>query len=205
MTFLFSVVIALPSSPALRDLVTNSTIGSHLIANTAFLEGKINQVFGGALKETLTYLTIEPSSNESVDLKFKVANPVVDESAEQGMLRLVNLERMDRGLKPLEFDESLRDLARDYSADMFRRGYFSHYTPDNPSLSPFDRMENAGIIFLSAGENLALAPTTTYAMQGLMNSPGHKANILSEDFGKIGIGVMDGGIYGKMFTQEFTN
>jgi len=42
-------------------------------------------------------------------------------------------------------------------------------------------------------------------MQGLMNSPGHRANILNPNFHKIGIGVIDGGIYGKMYTQEFTN
>jgi uncharacterized protein YkwD len=205
LSFLFSVIIALPSSPVLKDLVSTSKVGSHLIANTAVVEGKINDVFGGALKETLTYLTIEPESNESIDLRFTVANPTVDTQAEQAMLRLVNEERTMRGLPPLTADRKLRDLARDYAADMFRRGYFSHYTPDTPPLSPFDRMETAGITFLAAGENLALAPTTTLAMQGLMNSPGHRANILSPEFGHIGIGVMDGGIYGKMFTQEFTN
>lgn len=205
LSFLFSVVIALPSSPVLKELVSGSRVGSHLIANTAVVEGKINEVFGGALKDTLTYLTIEPESNESIDLRFKVQNPTTDAQAEQEMFTLVNKEREKKGLKQLVFDTRLRDLARDYSADMFRRGYFSHYTPDAEPLSPFDRMENAGIPFLAAGENLALAPTTTLAMQGLMNSPGHRANMLSKDFGRIGIGVMDGGIYGKMYTQEFTN
>lgn len=205
LSFLFSVVIALPSSPALKELVSASPVGSALIANTAGIEGKINEVFGGALKDSLTYLTIEPESNELVRLGFQVQNPTVDAVAEQEMLQLVNEERVSAGLKPLVWDTALRDLARDYSADMFRRGYFSHYTPDELPLSPFDRMENAGIPFLAAGENLALAPTTTFAMQGLMNSPGHRANILSKNFKKIGIGVMDGGIYGKMYTQEFTN
>jgi uncharacterized protein YkwD len=205
LSFLFSVVIALPSSPVLKELVSGSAVGSHLIANTAIVEGKINEVFGGALKDTLTYLTIEPESNESVNLHFHVENPVADAQAEQEMLKLVNKERVSRGIPAVTVTTPLRDLARDYSADMFRRGYFSHYTPDDPSLSPFDRMQGAGIPFLTAGENLALAPTTTLAMQGLMNSPGHRANILSPDFKHVGIGVMDGGIYGKMFTQEFTN
>ena len=83
------------------------------------------------------------------------------------------------------------------------QGYFSHYNPEGES--PFDRMEKAEINYLAAGENLALAPTVTLSHQGLMNSPGHKANILSPDYGKIGIGVIDGGIYGKMFVQEFTD
>jgi uncharacterized protein YkwD len=86
---------------------------------------------------------------------------------------------------------------------MLQGGFFSHY--DKEGRSPFDRMDDARIAYLSAGENLALAPNTDLAMQGLMNSPGHRANILSKNFGHVGIGVMDGGIYGKMFVQEFTN
>ena len=57
----------------------------------------------------------------------------------------------------------------------------------------------------AAGENLALAPTTEFAHEGLMNSPGHRANILNGQFRRVGIGVLDGGIYGKMFVQEFTD
>jgi uncharacterized protein YkwD len=86
---------------------------------------------------------------------------------------------------------------------MFKTGYFSHYTPEG--LSPFDRMTEADIIFTYAGENLALAPSEALAMKGLMQSPGHKANILSNNFHRVGIGVLDGGIYGEMFCQEFTD
>jgi uncharacterized protein YkwD len=70
---------------------------------------------------------------------------------------------------------------------------------------PFARMEDAGIKFLVAGENLALAPNVDLAHEGLMNSPGHRANILTAEFGKVGIGCIDGGQYGKMFSQEFTD
>ena len=86
---------------------------------------------------------------------------------------------------------------------MLARGYFSHYTPEG--LSPFDRMNQAHISFTYAGENLAFSANVQLAMQGLMNSPGHKANILSSHYHKIGIGVIDAGIYGEMFDQEFTD
>ena len=66
-------------------------------------------------------------------------------------------------------------------------------------------MEKAGISYQAAGENLAYAPNVDVAHTGLMNSEGHRANILSADFGKVGIGVIDGGVYGKMFVQEFTD
>jgi uncharacterized protein YkwD len=203
LSFIFTVLVSLPASPLIKSMVTKSAIGSKLVANTSFFENKLNEVFGGALSETLNFLTVQPQSEDSVKLNFNIQNGTVDPQAEQEMFKMVNTERARAGLSLLAFDDSLRDVARSHSRDMFERGYFSHYTPDG--LSPFDRMDDAGIEYTFAGENLALAPSTELAMQGLMNSPGHRKNILSPNFGKVGIGVIDGGIYGKMYSQEFTN
>lgn len=203
MSFILSVVVSLPSSPLIKSLVTDSKISSRLIANTSFFEKRLNDIFGGALSETLNFLTVQPQSKDSVKLNYKVDDGREDSKAEQEMFRLVNVEREKAGVAPLIFDDSLRDVARLHSRDMFEKGYFSHYTPDG--LSPFDRMDSSNIEYSFAGENLALAPSTDLAMQGLMNSPGHRKNILSPNFGKIGIGVIDGGIYGKMYSQEFTD
>jgi uncharacterized protein YkwD len=66
-------------------------------------------------------------------------------------------------------------------------------------------MREGGVRFLAAGENLALAPSLQVAHNGLMNSPGHRRNILDHQFGRVGIGIMDGGIRGLMVTQNFRN
>jgi uncharacterized protein YkwD len=66
-------------------------------------------------------------------------------------------------------------------------------------------MLESNVRFLTAGENLALAQTVTVAHTGLMNSPGHRANILRPQFGRVGIGIMDGGMRGLMVSQEFRN
>lgn len=203
LSFLLSVIMTFPSSPVIKQAVTNSVIGTHLIANTAIFEKHLDGIFGGALNETLNFLTVEPKSNETVKLQFTVKDGTVDPEAEQEMLTLVNKERAKEGLPPVVFDEALAQVARAHSQDMFERGYFSHYTPEGKS--PFDRMEEANITYQFAGENLALAPTTPLAMQGLMNSPGHRANILNPNFGRLGIGVINGGIYGLMYSQEFRN
>lgn len=203
LSFLLTVVISLPSSPYLKQVVTKSTIGSRLITHAASAEKTLNNVFGGALHETLNFLTIEPQSGETLKLNFTVVDPIVDPDSEQEMLAQVNMERRKAGLSAVVVDSNLRTLARAYARDMLQGGYFSHYNALGQS--PFERMDAAGITYISAGENLALAPTVDLAMQGLMNSPGHKANILSPSFGHIGVGVMDGGIYGKMFVQEFTD
>jgi uncharacterized protein YkwD len=203
LSFLLSIIVTFPSSPPIKQAVTNSVIGIKLLENTSFFESHLNDIFGGALNETLNFLTIEPKSTETVKLHFTLTDGITDGKAEQEMFQLVNKERMNQGLDPLSFDTQLSDVARKHSNDMLVRGYFSHYTPEGKS--PFERMDAANIAYEYAGENLALAPSTSLAMQGLMNSPGHRANILSPNFHKIGIGTIDGGIYGKMYSQEFTD
>lgn len=203
-SFILTMIITLPLSPVIKRPVSSSKIAKILTSNTQTLSATINSVFGGAVNETLSFLTVEPQSNQSVNLNFRTNDFKIDLASESEMLNMINKERISRGIKPLSLgSQALIAVARSHCKDMFVRGYFSHYTPEN--LSPFDRMINAGINFTAAGENLALAPSVDLSMRGLMQSPGHRANILSTDFGRIGIGVIDGGIYGEMFCQEFTD
>ena len=201
---LFLVLIAtFPVQPNLKKSVLDSKIGSQILKNAYSLEQPVKNVFGGITNDSLTFLTIKPKSSENVNLGFQTNNFSIDEQSEKDMFNLVNKERQSRGIKILTFDISLRKIAREHSEDMFQRGYFSHYSPEG--LTVADRALKAGIDFLVIGENLAYAPTLESAFKGLMNSPGHRENILSTDYKKIGIGVIDGEVYGKMFTQVFSN
>lgn len=120
---------------------------------------------------------------------------------EQQMIDLVNKARSDAGLSPLAVDMELSKVARLKSQDMVDKNYFSH---DSPTYgSPFDMMKQFGIQYRTAGENIACNQDVAGAHQALMNSEGHRANILSKDFTHIGIGIADGGPCGKMFTQQF--
>lgn len=197
------LVATFPIQPSIKKGVVDSKLGSMILANAYQLEEPVKNVFGGVSDETLTFLTVETDANKKVDLGFKTDKFATDSADERVMVELVNKERADKGLKPLKFDSKLQDIARAYGADMLKRGYFSHYSPEGKTVA--DRVEVAGIDYLVVGENLAYAPSLELAHKGLMNSPGHRANILSVDYNKIGVGVLDGGIYGKIFTQVFSN
>lgn len=201
--FILSAVIALPLSPSLKSHTLDSVIGSELISKTSSVERSLNNIFGTTIQDSLSFLTVKTGSTQNIDLNFHTSNYKTDSASENQMLLLINKERDSRGLTPLTRNEKLQLLARKHSRDMLKRGYFSHINPNDQD--PFDRMHTEGIYYRSAGENLAYAPNTKIAHVGLMNSPGHKANILNTDFNQVGIGVIDAGIYGKMFTQEFTN
>ena len=120
---------------------------------------------------------------------------------EQQMVNLVNQERVKQGFKPLEVDMRLVKAARLKSQDMIDKNYTSHISPTYGS--PFDMMKSMGITYKTAGENIAGAGTVDRAHTNLMNSAGHRANILSPNYTKVGIGIIQGGPYGLMITQMF--
>ncbi|MEK8131281.1 CAP domain-containing protein [Paenibacillus filicis] len=120
---------------------------------------------------------------------------------ERQMVGLVNQARAAAGLAPLEVDADLPKVARLKSQDMAGKSYFSHESPTYGS--PFDMMKQFGISYRTAGENIACSPSVNAAHQQLMDSPAHRANILSKEFTHIGIGIVAEGQCGKIFTQQF--
>ncbi len=200
---LASLLMAAPLPEAARESARQSVFADRLTSYTNRFEDQRAPVFDEAIQQTLNRLTIKPESNERVDLGFKVEAVRPRPDLEAQMLELVNEERAAAGLNRLAPDPELTKVARAHSADMFARGYFAHVSPDG--LDPFERMTRAGVTFRTAGENLALAPTVRVAHTGLMNSPGHRANILQPAFGRLGLGIMDGGYRGIMVSQEFRN
>jgi uncharacterized protein YkwD/uncharacterized membrane protein required for colicin V production len=182
--------------------VEQSHIAISLTRKPAWLPDKISSLLNDP-RFNAGSITIHPKTKELIKLPFKTNDLRVRKDLEIRMLHLINRERKKEGLKELIFDEELARVARSHSKDMFNRGYFSHYTPEG--LSPFDRIRKEKIRFLIAGENLALAQNLELAHRGLMESPGHRANILHKAFGRVGIGIQDGGIYGIMVTQNFRN
>lgn len=198
---LSALLLSLPLKDSITEETRISRLAGPLAMQSEWANKKLAPVFDEAVRQTMNSLTVEPASDEFVSLRFTYSGARPRPSLEEAMLKMVNKERTERGLKPLAADPELTTVARAHSQDMFIRGYFAHKNPDNKG--PFDRMKAAGIRFSAAGENLALAQTLEIAHQNLMNSPGHRANILSPDFGRLGIGVMDGGFYGLMISQEF--
>lgn len=196
-----ALLLALPIKGSVTRETRESTWATTLAMQSEWANKKLAPVFDEAVRHTMNSLTVEPSSNKKVPLGFTVDKPEIRPFLEIKMLELVNRERAKEGLPPLKADPEMTRVARAHSRDMFARGYFAHNTPEGKT--PFDRMRAANVRFIAAGENLALAQTLEIAHTNLMNSPGHRANILHPSFGRLGIGVLDGGFYGLMISQEF--
>jgi|DewCreStandDraft_1066081.scaffolds.fasta_scaffold00173_68 uncharacterized protein YkwD len=196
-----------PLIPELRETILSSQLGAPIVRQAERAAPAVERFLGQAAEDTLMFFTVprrERSPTDAVRLGFPPNLPLSpDPAAEERMLELINQERARHGLPPLVMDPLLREVARRHSEEMFRLSYFSHSSPVTGS--PADRLNAAGVRYTVAGENLAYAPAVQVAHDGLMNSPDHRKNILSPDFSRVGIGVIQAGIYGKMFTQEFAN
>ncbi len=114
---------------------------------------------------------------------------------------LTNVERVNAGVAPLTWHDPTSQVAYDHSVDMDMRAFFDHQNPDGQM--PWDRLSLAGITWSAAGENIARGqPDPVSVMTAWMNSAGHRANILSPSFTRLGVGVHDAA-GGPWWTQVF--
>lgn len=197
------ILLLVPFTNGLSKETRESRVARKLIAKVSWMDDSLSPVFREVLNHTEPTKDNKTGGEEVIKLPFKVTDATERPDLEAEMLVLINKERKEHGLHSLKADPKLAVVARKHSADMFARSYFSHYTPEGAD--PYARMIKGKIIFLTAGENIALAQTLPLAHTGLMNSPGHRANILNPAYGRVGIGILDGGLYGLMITQNFRN
>lgn len=109
-------------------------------------------------------------------------------AAEQSVWKLLNADRAHAHLPPLAWDGELAAVARGHSADMQAHGFFGHVSPTTGSAA--DCTRKAGVDAMLILENVARAFSAGEAERGLMNSPGHRANILNREATRVGVGVV---------------
>ncbi|HZP95337.1 MAG TPA: CvpA family protein [Candidatus Limnocylindria bacterium] len=198
-----SALVVSPVSTDLKAAVEQSRIARALIERVAQVQPRL-AALSGQLGDNVPLFVTKLGADDTESLANTLPenlSPVPDPAAERQLFDLVNEERASAGLAPLAWDDRLVPIARAHSEEMFKLRYFSHQSPANGT--PFDRLRAAGVTYTRAGENLAYAQSVTVAHRGLMASEGHRANILSPQFARAGIGVMSAGAYGRMFTQIF--
>lgn len=197
-----------------EDWEANRSTGDGLA--TIWLQNFLNTLSSrGTQNQQVTQEQPIPNEVQDVPVVIEPPSPVINPSGQQTdnsgyasleelkMLELINRERQLAGVPPLTMDNELVRVARIKSQDMIEKNYFAHTSPTYGD--PFAMMKSFGISYGYAGENLAGNQTVERAHEALMNSSGHRKNILNANYRHVGIGIIEGGPYGKMFTQLFTD
>ena len=126
---------------------------------------------------------------------------VILSQEEQETLNLVNEYRKQNGLTELKPSFDLQEVAKLKGEDLVNYGYFSHTSPNLGT--PFEMLEQNGIKYKIAGENLAGNTMPRRAVDAWINSPSHRENILEAKFKYTGIYLIESPVYGKIFVQLF--
>ncbi|WHZ00484.1 CAP-associated domain-containing protein [Neobacillus sp. YX16] len=153
--------------------------------------------------DTVTAIQIISKSLEENKKDFYTeASPTLKEGFEYQMFDLTNAARINHQLPILTWDDHVRETAREHSADMAENDYFDHKNLEGQS--PFDRMKEDAVAFHTAGENLAYGQLSSiFAHEGLMNSLGHRENILRQDYEYLGVGVAFNEKSQPYYTQNY--
>lgn len=147
---------------------------------------------------------VNETTNKSVSTSNSVVNQAVQTNnssinywaeVENGILAIVNQERSKAGQASVSLNLQMKNIARDKSKEMIELNYFDHNSPKNGYVS--DVLKKQGIAYHWVGENIAMFQGGSMSADAMakklmdmwMNSPGHRANILNENFKEIGIGV----------------
>jgi len=189
---------------AIRKGFTNYQINGNGEYNTFELDNNYVTVFYDQ-HENNTVTAIQIISKDLEQEKegfFGQPADELKEGFEYQLFDITNAARVARDLPPLEWHEPVRETARKHSKDMADNNYFSHTNLNGQS--PFDRMEADAISFQMAGENLAAGQTSSiFAHEGLMNSSGHRENILKSGYQELGIGVAFNENNQPYYTEKF--
>ena len=208
-TLMLTLAAILPVPVAVAEQMEGSAISRTLTDPDGVAQRTFTRLAGDRLIESLLHLRELVGGRRVVIgpdevLEIPAARPQdlrADHEAAAEVFELLNLARIDAGLEPLAWSEPLADVALRHAFDMYLNGFFAHDSPSSGDLG--DRLRAASITFRIAGENLALAVTPTEVHRGLMDSPGHRANILGTGYRRVGVGVVSGRL-GLMTVQVFT-
>lgn len=107
-----------------------------------------------------------------------------------GLLEATNAERLAQGLRPLQLNSELDTAAQAKAQDMADKNYWSHQTPEG--LEPWVFIDDTDYIYRKAAENLAYGFTTSKAtVNGWMNSPSHRQNVMDPELREVGFGIIN--------------
>jgi uncharacterized protein YkwD/uncharacterized membrane protein required for colicin V production len=208
-TLILTLAVVLPMPQAVASRLDDSSITRTLTDPGGMPQEMFARLAGNRIVSTIINLRealgtrrviIEPG--QLVALPGAQAGEIeADPQDAATIFDLLNRARVDAGLDPLAWSDALAAVGESHATEMYLDGYFAHESPKTGDVG--DRLADAGITYRYAGENLALAATPDEIHNGLMESPGHRANIMGADYRRVGVAVVSGPL-GLMTVQVFT-
>jgi uncharacterized protein YkwD len=160
--------------------------------------------FLAALVSLLPMAATAASEDDCIQLAYiRPHRPVAVPAEERALVRDVNAARAQRGLPPLEADETLSRFAMQVAQQMAARRYFGHTDPNGVTFQ--DRLRASNIRYRYAAENMAFDQDEAHANEAFLSSPGHYANIVDPHPHRVGVAVVAAGDGEVFYVEEFAD
>ena len=200
LTFLFTVLSLLSLPRYIEDNIEKSNIVSFYLNSEGVPQQTLEIITGtdllkvtSRIKELTGSSSISLEESGCLEIPSFTGSKLVTKTAQiNELFEMVNIERINVNVDPLEFSQTLSNIAIDYARKMYTEGFWCHKDPNNGFLVT-DRLLEVGYPppqFI--GENLAIASTIYSGHQSLMNSESHKQTIIDNEFKRVGIGIISG-------------
>jgi uncharacterized protein YkwD len=162
--------VSAPQGELRVELLAKSALGTTVVANFP------------------VYAGVTPPTEVAVALPGAPGPALSEDQVIKRLLALMNEDRTHAGREPVALDDALSQIALAHSQDMHDHGFVGHTSPTTGSAK--DRIERAGVRTTVVLENIGRGYSPDEVHRGLMDSPGHRANVLSPDVTHVGIGVV---------------
>jgi len=200
LTFLFTVISLLSLPRYIEENIEKSNIVSFYLNSEGVPQQTLEIITGtdllkvtSRIKELTGSSSISLEESGCLEIPSFTGSKLVTKTAQiNELFEMVNIERINVNVDPLEFSQTLSNIAIDYARKMYTEGFWCHKDPNNGFLVT-DRLLEVGYPppqFI--GENLAIASTIYSGHQSLMNSESHKQTIIDNEFKRVGIGIISG-------------
>lgn len=161
-----------------------------------------NDTVGMIRQDLVEYSTASQENENAVQDENTTEENTEDEKATvEYVLNKINSIRQESGIASLTLDDLITSTAQTKSDDMVTNNYFSHTSPTYGT--PFEMLQNAGVTYKTAGENIAGNSSIDEAIESFMSSSTHSQNILSNSYNYIGIGISQSDKYGYVIVLMF--
>lgn len=199
-SYMLAILLSFPIAGIIKKSIGQSFVGSALSAQTYTIESQLKKA-AGFTNHLLNYTAIEPDSKKTTLLNFTTIDQTREKNYEDAVLKILNAIRKRNNIPLLVPNAVLTLVSEAHAKDMLARGYISHTTPEGYFVS--DRIESAGGR-IYAQEIIIFTQAINLASVGLQDPIFNKI-IQNSYLQRVGIGVLDAGLYGQIVVIVFTH
>ena len=209
LTFSFTIVSLINTTPLVEDYLERSELVSFYTDSEGTPQQALEVIICNDLLKVVSRIKdLTGKSSVVVDdfgcleiPKVSKSKLIAKSTDSNEMFEIINIERINENVDPIEFSQRLSDIATSYAFLMYEEGFWCHKNPLNGQ-QVGDRLSEVGLPYKTVAENLAISSTLVSGHESLMNSETHRNTILDREFKRVGVGIVSGPL-GLIIVQIF--